>query len=202
MRRLLNTLLIGLSIAFLVWAIGLVRFIGTLPEDVGGDRTRTDAIVVLTGGSDRLATGLRLLREDYASRLLISGVAEGLSTDRLLEQLGMPDYPTPLRAQIALGHKATNTVQNATETADWCRQEGIRSIRLVTAAYHMKRSLLEFLRVMPKVRIFAHPVFPGTVKQSEWWKYPGTLLLLTREYTKFLVASLVHMFGLTTEEFS
>jgi hypothetical protein len=101
MRRLINTLLVGGGIAVLVWTIGLVRFVATLPADVSADRTRSDAIVVLTGGSDRLATGLKLLREDYASRLFISGVAEGVSTDRLLEQLGTGRLPGDLRPRVA-----------------------------------------------------------------------------------------------------
>ncbi|MBN2751195.1 MAG: YdcF family protein [Rhodospirillaceae bacterium] len=200
MKRPMHAVLAAILIALGLWALGLVRFIATLPSDVTDNRTRTDAIVVLTGGSDRLATGLRLLREDYAGRLLISGVAESLSTDRLLEQLGLADYPADLRHRIVLGHTATNTIQNAQETADWCRQEGVRSIRLVTAAYHMNRSLLELQRTMPGVRIISHPVFPDAVKQGQWWKYPGTLLLLAREYSKFLAANLIHMFGLTPEE--
>ncbi len=202
MRRLLHTLSAAIGIAALVWAIGLVRFVATLPAEIADDHTRTDAIVVLTGGRDRLATGLTLLQGDYAPRLLISGVAEGITIDRLLEQLGMTGYPAALRPRVTLGHRATSTVQNAREAADWCREEGFHSIRLVTAAYHMKRSLLEFQRTMPGVRILPHPVFPEAVKQGQWWKYPGTLLLMTREYSKFLIASLAHMLGMTTEGFS
>jgi uncharacterized SAM-binding protein YcdF (DUF218 family) len=202
MRRLFHVLFTALAIVSLIWGIGLARFVATLPADVSDDRTRTDAIVVLTGGRDRLATGLSLLRKDYAARLLISGVAEGITIDRLLDQLGMSGYPPELRPRIALGHKAASTVQNAREAAEWCREEGFHSIRLVTAAYHMKRSLLEFQRVMPEVRILPHPVFPDAVKQGQWWKYPGTLLLMTREYSKFLIASLAHMLGMTTEGFS
>lgn len=200
MRRLVHAFLVIVAIGLAIWAIGLVRFAATLPDDVADDHTRTDAIVVLTGGSDRLATGFRLLREDFAPRLLISGVAETVTTDRLLEQLGIADYPAHLRARVALGRRATSTVQNAQETAEWCSEEGIRSIRLVTAAYHMKRSLLEFKHLMPGLQIVPHPVFPNAVKQGQWWKYPGTLLLMTREYTKFVIASLAHMFGMTTED--
>jgi uncharacterized SAM-binding protein YcdF (DUF218 family) len=202
MKRLAHALFVIVGIVFAIWAIGLVRFAATLPGGVADDHTRTDAIVVLTGGSDRLATGLHLLEEDFAPRLLISGVAEAVTTDRLLEQLAMQGFPAELRPRIFLGRRATSTVQNAQETADWCREEGIRSIRLVTAAYHMKRSLLEFKQLMPGLQIVPHPVFPNAVKQGQWWKYPGTLLLMTREYTKFVIASLAHMFGMTTEDFS
>ncbi len=202
MIRMLHALLVIGVLALAIWAIGLVRFVATLPDEVADDHTRTDAIVVLTGGADRLATGFTLLRRDLAGRLFISGVGESASLERVLEQVGVPNYPQGLRGRIALGHKATNTVQNAQETADWCREEGIRSIRLVTASYHMKRSLLEFQQVMPGLQIVPHPVFPHAVKQGQWWKYPGTLLLMTREYTKFVVASLAHMFGVTAGEFS
>lgn len=202
MKRLAHSLLVALSVAVAVWLIGLIRFVATLPDDVADARTRTDAIVILTGGSDRLATGFRLLQQDLAHRVFVSGVPETVSVDRLLEQVGLADFPIPLRSRITLGRRATNTVQNAKETADWCSEEGIRSIRLVTAAYHMKRSILEFQRVMPQVQIIVHPVFPEAVKQGQWWKYPGTLLLMAREYSKFLIASLAHMFGMSTEEFS
>lgn len=202
MKRVSHALMVIAAIMLGIWAIGLVRFAATLPGDVADDHTRTDAIVVLTGGSDRLATGFQLLRDDFAPRLLISGVPETVTADRLLEQLSIADFPPDLRGRISLGRRATSTVQNAQETADWCREEGIRSIRLVTAAYHMKRSLLEFKQLMPGLQIVPHPVFPNAVKQGQWWKYPGTLLLMTREYTKFVIASLAHMFGMTTEDFA
>lgn len=202
MRRLLHAFAVVGAIGLAIWAIGLVRFVATLPEEVADETTRTDAVVVLTGGADRLATGFALLKDGVGGRLFVSGVGESLSLDALLAQLNLSDYPQALRRRVDLGHKASNTVQNAQETAEWCREEGIRSIRLVTASYHMKRSLLEFQRELPELQIIQHPVFPQAVKQGQWWKYPGTLLLMTREYTKFVVANLAHMFGVTAGDFS
>ena len=62
------------------------------------------------------------------------------------------------------------------------------SSRLVTAWYHMPRSLLEFGRAMPEIDIVAHPVFPDQVKQEHWWAQRGTALLLVSEYVKYLGA--------------
>ena len=73
-----------------------------------------------------------------------------------------------------LGHEAINTLGNAHETAQWIRSQGFRSLRLVTAWYHMPRSLLEFDRAMPEIDIVAHPVFPEQVKQERWWTWRGT----------------------------
>jgi hypothetical protein len=52
----------------------------------------------------------------------------------------------------------------------------------------MPRSLLEFSRAMPEMRIIANPVFPENVKQERWWAWPGTAMLILAEYTKYLLA--------------
>ncbi len=200
MKRVVNSFVMTGCLLLALWVIGLVRFVETLPEPQEPELP-TDAIVVLTGGEGRLATGLNLLRETPNSRLFVSGVSDGLTVDGLLQQIGQDEYPVSLRSKITFGHQARTTVQNARETAEWCEKEGIRSIRLVTAAYHMQRSLLEFRPVMPDVQIVPHAVQPASIRLSNWWQYPRTVLLMSREYTKFLIASFAHIFGLTTEGF-
>ena len=95
--------------------------------------------------------------------------------------------PGDLEQRISIG-SAVDTTANAIETAAWARQQGIASIRLVTAAYHMPRSLLEFRQAMPMATIVPHPVFPESVKQLDWWAWPGTAALVISEYNKFLLA--------------
>jgi uncharacterized SAM-binding protein YcdF (DUF218 family) len=93
-----------------------------------------------------------------------------------------------LQTRVALGHAADSTAGNAIETRDWMAREGFASLRLVTASYHTRRSLMEFRRAMPNARIVVHPVFPEPFKRDEWWHWPGTLALLINEYNKFLGA--------------
>ena len=81
-----------------------------------------------------------------------------------------------------------DTIENASETATWSSRHRISSLRLVTAAYHMPRSMLEFRQAMPDMRIVSNPVFPDHVKQDEWWVWPGTATLFISEYNKFLMA--------------
>jgi hypothetical protein len=45
---------------------------------------------------------------------------------------------------------------------------------------------------MPEVQIIAHPVFPENVKVEEWWRWPGTAILIVSEYNKYLVAEANH----------
>jgi uncharacterized SAM-binding protein YcdF (DUF218 family) len=147
----------------------------------------TDAIIVLTGGRLRLQSGLDLLREGKGRKLFVSGVNQQVDLDELLRISGNADWAS---CCTVLGHDADNTLGNALETAQWMRQQGFRSLRLVTAWYHMPRSLLELNRAMPEIDIIAHPVFPDEVSREYWWASRSTVLLLASEYGKYLGALL------------
>jgi uncharacterized SAM-binding protein YcdF (DUF218 family) len=168
------------------WLGGLFWFAAKVPHSNPSGPKRTEAIVVLTGGSGRLAAGLRLLSDGYGAKLFVSGVARGVDVAALLRVAKR--QPRELSCCIDVGYAADNTAGNAGETAVWMRAQGYRSITLVTANYHMPRSLLEFHRVMPGIDIVPHPVFPRGFKLARWWQWPGTATLLTSEYTKFLLA--------------
>lgn len=172
-----------------VWFIGLVWFAGQVPESASSADKSTDAIVVLTGGSGRLQQGLDLLAAEKAEKLFVSGVYRGVEVRELLEISRAT--PEELRCCITLGYEADNTRGNAIETRNWLQEQGYRSIRLVTASYHMPRSLFEFRRLMPAIEIIAHAVLPENYHQEDWWRWPGSARLLISEYNKFLVAWLV-----------
>src|SRR3546814_5646529 len=98
--------------------------------------------------------------------------------------------PEDLSCCVVLGYEADNTRGNAVETAAWMKDQGFTSLRLVTATYHMPRSLLEFRRLMPNIEIIPHPVFTEHFKRDDWWMWPGSSSLLITEYTKYLGAML------------
>ena len=181
---LMNTLLPAVFFIGL-WAIGLFRFVGDFPKHIEDEISKTDAIVVLTGGSGRVNAGLALLEKKLAGKLFVSGVYQGIDVRKLL-QIARRN-PDDLGARIGIGN-AVNTIENAIETAVWSSQNRIDSIRLVTAVYHMSRSMLEFRHAMPNIKIIPNPVFPNHVKVLKWWAWPGTSALFIREYNKFLMA--------------
>jgi uncharacterized SAM-binding protein YcdF (DUF218 family) len=176
------------AVLCLLWLAGLSWF--ATPPAVESRAAPTDAIVVLTGGSLRVQSGIELLREGKGRKLFVSGVNQQVDLDDLLRVSGnIPDW-TAVWALccVVLGHESDDTLGNAHETARWMRSQGFRSLRLVTAWYHMPRSLLEFDRAMPEIDIVAHPVFPDQVKQEHWWAWHGTAALLVNEYNKYLAA--------------
>jgi uncharacterized SAM-binding protein YcdF (DUF218 family) len=192
-KKILTWGLSGLIFGGVAWLAGLFWFAATIPSTVADTTTHTDAIVVLTGGSERIDTGLKLLSDGLADRLYVSGVGGQVRGDTLSTAL----KDTALGPRIMLGN-AANTPGNAVETATWAETQKIRSIRLVTAGYHMRRSLLELTAAMPNVMIVPHPVFPAHVK-TDWWRWPGTTNLIAREYTKFLLTQVRQWLGIDAE---
>ena len=174
-----------LGVLAALWLAGLIWFAGQIPNSVADTTTKTDVIVVLTGGSQRVEGGLQLLAAGMGKMLFVTGVFPSVTVPALLHEANAPDS---LACCIVLGHRADNTAGNAVETAGFMRKQNYRSLRLVTSAYHMPRSLLEFRRAMPDIAIVPNPVFAGNVKQRQWWEWPGTLTLIATEYTKYLAA--------------
>lgn len=176
-----------LGAAGLLWAAGFLWFVHGLPPPEDGSAAPSDAIVVLTGGSQRLESGFQLLRDGKGRVLFISGVNPQVSLADVLHISGkMPDW---VLCCVVLGHQADSTLGNAIETAQWMAQRNYKSLRLVTAWYHMPRSLLEFRRAMPGIAITPHPVFPAGVAPEAWWRSHAAASLLVGEYDKY-VASL------------
>ncbi len=192
-RTLLAALLLLLGLG-----VGFIVFIETLPSEPSSDTRRSDAIVVLTGGASRVAEGLRLLADGLGDALLISGVHPDTELAALLALA--PDVPASLASRITLDRAAANTVGNARETARWAQEHGVRSLRVVTAAYHMPRSLLELEQTLPGVELIPNPVFPPTVDQKHWWASSSSAGLLLGEYLKYLVALATSPFAKSPDE--
>ena len=149
------------------------------PED-----PKADAIVVLTGGYQRIDQAVELLQKGAGSRLLISGVNPATTGNhiRLLTR-----SPNDLFACcVDIGHEALDTTGNATETARWIRSRGYESVILVTNNYHMPRSLAELERTDHGTSFVAYPV-PTDVSPSELVRNPMLIRTLAAEYVKFLL---------------
>ncbi len=164
---------------------GLFSFVGNLPLRAENPNGQTAAIVVLTGGSERLAAGFALLSQGQAEKLFISGVNRSTSREAIRSRAGAAER---FECCVVIGRDALNTEGNAEETAAWMKAQGYTSLRVVTASYHMPRSLLEMRRAMPGVTLVSHPVFPPHVKVESWWRSPGTASLLVTEAGKFWAA--------------
>lgn len=164
-----------------LYLVGFVVFVANLPH--AAPRTvHADAVVALTGGGDRLDTAVALFERGVGRRLLITGV-HAFMTKALLKPLlhGGRRFD----CCVDLGFAAMNTHGNAMETAHWARAHGYRSLVVVTANYHMPRSLEEFSAAMPHIKLIPYPV-PEIRTARRWWLDPGAIRALQYEYAKFL----------------
>jgi uncharacterized SAM-binding protein YcdF (DUF218 family) len=167
------------------WLSGFAWFVASVEFPAMGPAT-ADGIVVLTGGADRVAEGVRLLRARRGRALLISGVGRGVDLPVLARESGVAIGD--LAPQITLGRMATSTAGNADETAAWARTEQLRSLLVVTASYHMMRAMTELQRAVPEIRLIPAPVLPPALRDQGF--SVATLRLLAHEYTKWLAAEL------------
>lgn len=189
--RFLRYLVIYGVVATASLVAGLQHFVLTLPHPTKGAIQFTDGIVVVTGGQQRVDDGLRLLTDGKADRMLISGVGEGVNRAVLVQELGLDDREAnALFCCAELDFIANNTRGNAVAAHQWARQHGMRSLRLVTANYHMPRALVVFAREMPDLDIYQWAVTPTDLRIENWWLDRAMFRLLAREYAKYLAETL------------
>lgn len=187
-KRRWRRMVIPAGLLFFAWVIGLFVFVDRIPSPPGSPDSdlRTDAIVVLTGGRGRVERGTALLARSTAGKMLISGVGQNVGARDVIPAERL-DSAT-LECCLTLGRAARNTRENAGETAGWVAANDITSLRLVTADFHMPRSLLEFHSRLPETMIVPDPVKSENLRLSRWWLWPGTAFLLAGEYNKYLAA--------------
>ncbi|AHB47587.1 hypothetical protein W911_02845 [Hyphomicrobium nitrativorans NL23] len=184
----LRRFLIGsLGGAVALVAFGFVLFANAVTREPELQNVSADGIVVLTGGQTRISEAARLLEDGRGKRLLISGVNPKAGRPSLMRISGLGE--DIFSCCVDLGYAALNTVGNAAETQRWAEAFGYDRLIVVTAAYHMPRSLAELARAMPNVELVPHPVAPEGIRRKVWWLDAAATRLLAAEYAKFLPAA-------------
>ena len=183
--KIFKTILIIFCTVVVLWAAGLAAFmINVVTMAPQSEDETTDAIVVLTGGRDRVEEGLSLFAKGRASHLFISGVHKDVKKSEILSRWSGNTALPP--CCVTLGYEATTTRQNAQETRQWIEEKDYQSIRLVTGNYHMPRAYTELAHALPGIDIYANPM-----KQPELEYLSGRFAkLIFVEYHKWLYRKL------------
>lgn len=169
------------SMIVLVWLLGFAAFAFVLPQPREGGKS--DGVIVLTGGGGRIDRGVQALREGWAKRMLVSGVDRHVKRHEFQIEHEVP--PALMRCCIDLGYKSVDTRSNAQESADWIARHKLRSVRLVTTDWHMRRAAFELSRLTPgKVTVIADAV-PSRPR----------LWVLFLEYHKLIARRIASLWG-------
>lgn len=134
-----------LSFLLLLYLLGFVVFSVTLGQPAKAG-VRTDAAVVITGGSGRIEHAMEVLGQGKAERLLIAGADPLVTKKDLVNRLG--GKARLIRCCVDLGSESVDTRSNAEEAQRWLAKHGYRSVRLITSDWHMRRAAYEFRRAL------------------------------------------------------
>jgi uncharacterized SAM-binding protein YcdF (DUF218 family) len=165
---------------------GFLWFVNRVPAEEIVLNRKADGIVVLTGGTSRIADAIALLAAGHGRRLLISGVHPATSS-REISRL-VPRYERLVDCCVDLDHAAINTVGNAMGARLWARDHHFRSVIVVTSSYHMPRSMAELAHQLPDIELIPFPVVSEKLRTDPWWASLPTVRLLLTEYLKYMVA--------------
>ena len=155
------------------------------------DCQAVDAVVAVSGGdtSARTAGAIDLYKHQWAKLLVFSGAAQDTSGPSNAEAMKRQaiEAGVPSNA-ILLDETSQTTKQNADNAIALFTEHNIRSVILVTSAYHQRRAGLEFgQRAGTAVKIINHPIKSDDQWSAWWWTTPTGWYLAVSELFKILV---------------
>lgn len=182
------------ALVAVVLIAGILFFAASLERREPRDVAVADGIVVVTGGADRITEALSLMERGKGRRLLISGVNTQSTPEQLRRR--WPGREELFHCCVDLDYQARNTHGNAIESRAWARKNNFRSLVLVTASYHLPRTMLEFRAAMPDIEITGFAVVPEASKLNRWWQEPALMRIIVLEFFKYGAAVLRVSLGL------
>jgi len=179
-HKLKKILMFCCVIAILFDMYDSYTFINKQPNKINAYRN-IDAIIVFTGGENRVQSGIDLISNNIGKKLFISGVNPDTNIFDISEQtLSDKDL---LNCCIDLGKKANNTIENALESIDWIKNNNYKNIVIVTSNYHMKRSLFILKNFDRSINFIPHNVQSKFLQNKNITIY-GKMKTIISEYVK------------------
>jgi uncharacterized SAM-binding protein YcdF (DUF218 family) len=194
LRRLARRILLAAFLVIAIVAGGFLWFADAVTSLKAPDGVKADAIVVLTGGYQRIEQAVGLLRDGAGQRLLISG-AHPSTTPNQIRKVTQASADL-FSCCVDIGYDALDTIGNANEIARWIHDHGYKSVLVVTNNYHMLRSLHELRRADPVTDFVPYPVINADLTRRAWFAEPDTLRTMLSEYGKVVLATLRDWVGM------
>ncbi len=192
-RLVVRVVLALILIAAVAGIGGFLYFAETVAALDAPRDPKADAIVVLTGGYQRIDRAIGLLKQGAGQRLLISGVNPTTSGNQIRKLT--QSSSALFECCVDMGYEAVDTIGNANETARWISDHQFRRVLVVTNNYHMPRSLLELRVADPQTEFIAYPVVNSDLKNGNWLREPGVVKAMLSEYLKYSAAQIRALAG-------
>lgn len=144
---------------------------------------RCDAATVLAGGAgERLSAAIQIYKRGEASAILITGpdvpfipvytdgdsLSQGEAKRRIAVRRGVP------ADSIVLSLGPTSTLEEAQRTLLVAREQGWRSVVIVTSPFHTRRTRATFRKIFEEsgieVAVYHLPIGRSSDNPERWWK--------------------------------
>lgn len=204
LRRFGRWVVVGFLCLLGIFCGGFLWFANEVTSLKAPDGMKADAIVVLTGGYQRIDQAVGLLRDGAGKRLLISGAHPSATPTQIRKTTQVS--ASLFSCCVDIGYDAIDTIGNANEIIRWIHDHGYRSVLVVTNNYHMPRSLHELRRRDVETQFIPYPVVSSDLTRKAWFTEPDVLRTMLAEYGKMAAAmvrdwtGMSQSSGLRTEE--
>lgn len=182
--------LVWVTAIVIILVVSLPLFVGWYlsPQDV---LEKADAIVVVSGGDNnqRIEKAVQLYKESWAPFILFSGaaaegdVSNALAMKRIAVSKGVP------ASRILMEEKSRTTEENAELSAVIIKEEGYKSIILVTSPYHQRRTFQLFEEQLPEIKIINRSAIDDSWRKRGWWENNSARFLTVGELGKIFINS-------------
>jgi len=155
--------------------------------------TKSDVIIVISGGNDRIKHAINLYHEGLASKMILSGAAKKGPVSNAKAMQIEASKAGVLNDDIILEEKATSTYENAIFTKDIIKSQGFHQIILVTSPYHQRRAYETFKYVLSGlgVQILNSPSSEeSSWKVDNWWYSKEDSKMTKNELLKIIWAKI------------
>ena len=137
------------SFIVIAWALGFVWFAAIPPQPIGAGRS--DAAIVLTGAEGRIPRALEVLGKGWVRHVLVAGVDNEVRPREFAVEYDVTR--STMACCLTLDQVSVDTRTNAREAAIWIAANKVRSVRLITSDWHMRRAAWELEQAAPDVEI-------------------------------------------------
>lgn len=180
-KKLIAAILVAIVIVIFI-PVAIALYLS--PQD---SLAKTDAVVVISGGDtdSRISEGVKLYEQGWAPKIVFSGaaaegnVSNALAMKRIAVSKGIPS------SNILIEENSKTTAENADFTTKIIRDNGYKSIILVTSPYHQRRAYTLFRESLGKdFVILNHSAKDETWRKQNWWDSANARFLTFAEIMK------------------